>query len=70
MSRGRFTTLPCGLKLRLDVQDGNFELRGDTGSTDNPGTDDIIHWNIDVSPHNLMALSAFFLARAQESSDD
>ena len=70
MSRGRFTTLPCGLKLRLNVFDGNFELRGDLGATGDSSIDDILHLNIDVNPHNLMALSAFFLARVQESLGD
>ena len=64
----RYTTLPCGLKLRLNVETGSFNLVGDLGGNDNATVSlpNKIQLNIVASPKNLMALSAFFLARARE----
>ncbi len=66
----RYTVMPCGLKLRMNVGTGNFELVGEVGFSGfpHPDTDDSkLNLNIVASPGNLMALSAFFLARAQEA---
>ena len=63
----KFTTLPCGLKLRLDVMKGEFTLKGNMGDRrhmDNKNP--ITKLNIVPTSTNLLALSAFFLARAQE----
>ena len=63
-----YTKLPCDLRLRLDVVTGGLDLVGNLGAGD-AATSKLpnkIRLNIVSSPGNLMALSAFFLARAQE----
>ena len=70
MSKSRkYTELPCGLKLRLDVETGGFDLVGDIGGVDGEFPPKI-HLKIVSGPVNLMALSAFFLARAKEALKD
>ena len=62
----RFTTLPCGLRIRLDIHDGDFDLVGDFGSTE----DDALRkmsLSIVTSTDNLLALSEFFLKKAREA---
>jgi len=68
MTNTRFTVLPCGLKLRLNVIDGEFILKGDMGQagTGHPTRETVTRLIIVTSTQNLLALSAFFLARAQE----
>ena len=61
----KFTVLPCGLKLRLNVETGEFILRGDMGHRDPKLM--ITKLNIVTNTENLLALAAFFLARAQEN---
>ena len=67
MKKRTYTTLPCGAKLRLD-KNGGLDLIGDLGFSD--GTPKHMRLNILASTKNLLALSAFFLARAQENVQD
>ena len=64
----KFTTLPCRLKLRLNVKTGEFLLRGDMGYMDKRSMTRAVETKLSVNTNteNLLALSAFFLARAQE----
>ncbi len=66
----RYTKMPCGLRLRLNVESGHFDLVGDLGGGASGTTLNLpkhMSLNIVASPKNLMALSAFFLARAREA---
>ena len=66
MSKNRkYTTLPCGMKLRLNVETGGFDLVGNLGK----GLPDKIHLDIVSTSTNLMAVLAFFLAQVQESRE-
>lgn len=71
MGNGRkYTKIPCGLRLRLDMESDILELKGDMGQPD--GSEDAYTklTGIVTTTENLMALSAFFLARAQESDEN
>ena len=70
MRKRKYTTLPCGLRLRLDVRTGDFDLRGDMGQNSANASAEHTHLTIIARPKNLMALSAFFLARAQEAREN
>ena len=65
MKKRTYTTPPCGVKLRLDVGSGAFSLIGDWGFPE-ARTPKHMSLNSLASTKNLLALSAFFLARAQE----
>ena len=79
----RYTNLPCGLKIRLDVKTGCLDTIGDLGVAPESGhrlvryrhgsPEDIskerIHLNIVTSTNNLLALSKFFLERAIENEN-
>lgn len=64
-TRLSYTQLPCGLKLRLDVDSGDFDFRGDLGQLEGKPIR-YLQLSIVSDTENLMALSAFFLERARE----
>jgi len=64
----RFTVLPCGLKIRLDIYSGDFDLIGDMGFKGSAVTEKH-ELNIVCNTRNLLALAAFFLAKAEEARE-